>query len=152
QSLLQGDLVRSEFGADERVKKTLKACAGLQMQEFELFGRDRVVDFSQFKVRGHYENSELLGRYFKAMMWCGRIDLRIAGGVGSGSPATTTSPGSSCRAPSPCWGKSSCWTPGFCRRWFSTTSSGTARKCSAASPAAWTWRSRCWAMIRWCRS
>ena len=50
------------------------------LHEFLLFGRIRQMDFSQFKVRGHYENSELLKKYFKAMMWCGRIDLRIAGG------------------------------------------------------------------------
>jgi len=40
-----------------------------------------VVDFSQFKVRGHYENSELLKRYFKAMIVVlERTDMRVAGG------------------------------------------------------------------------
>jgi len=38
------------------------------------------VDFSQFKVRGHYTHSERLGRYFKCVMWLGRIDLAVAGG------------------------------------------------------------------------
>jgi hypothetical protein len=80
RSLLAGARVETALGADERVKKTLAAIAGLQMQRFDLFGRSRVVDFSQFKVRGHYEQSIQLGRYFKAMMWCGRIDLRIVGG------------------------------------------------------------------------
>ena len=37
------------------------------------------MDFSQFKVRGHYEHSERLKHYFQAMMWCGTIDLRVAG-------------------------------------------------------------------------
>src|SRR5262245_61724853 len=80
RSLLAGELVKPALGGGERVAKTIKACAGLQMQSFELFGRARVVDFSQFKVRGHYENSETLRRYFQAMMWCGRIDLRVAPG------------------------------------------------------------------------
>jgi hypothetical protein len=80
RSLLSGTPVKTMLDQDGRVVKTLKACDGLQLQEFKLFGRGRVIDFSQFKVRGHYENSELLRRYFKAMMWCGRIDLRVAGG------------------------------------------------------------------------
>ena len=80
RSLLAGQTVKSHLGNDNRVAETLRACEGLRLQEFTLFGRDRKVDFSQFKVRGHYENSELLKRYFKAMMWCGRIDLRVAGG------------------------------------------------------------------------
>ena len=29
-------------------------------------------------MRGHYNNSDRLRRYFKTMMWCGRIDLRVA--------------------------------------------------------------------------
>ena len=36
--------------------------------------------FSQFKPRGHYEADPELRKYFKAMMWCGRTDLRVAGG------------------------------------------------------------------------
>jgi hypothetical protein len=80
RSLLAGEQVQTLLGQDKRVEKTLKACKDLRLEKSELFGRARVVDFSQFKVRGHYENSELLKRYFKAMMWCGRTDLRVAGG------------------------------------------------------------------------
>lgn len=40
----------------------------------------RTVDFSQFKVRGHYIHSERLGKYFRCMMWLGRIDIPVAGG------------------------------------------------------------------------
>jgi hypothetical protein len=79
RSLLAGAPVGTQFDQNDRVAQTLKACDGLQLQKFVLFGRERLMDFSQFKVRGHYENSELLKRYFKAMMWCGRIDLRVAG-------------------------------------------------------------------------
>jgi hypothetical protein len=79
RSLLAGRQVNTTLGHDERVGKTLGACAALQLEDFPLFGRVRAVDFSQFKPRGHYETSERLQRYFRAMMWCGRIDLRLAG-------------------------------------------------------------------------
>jgi Protein of unknown function (DUF3160) len=85
-SLLQGGAAPTKLNQDERVKKTLKACNDLQMEKFNLFGRDRDVDFSQFKVRGHYEKSDTLKRYFKAMMWLGRTDLRVAGYPGNTSP------------------------------------------------------------------
>ena len=80
RSLLAGKQVPTTLNQEDRVATTLQAVEKLQLQKFPLFGREREMDFSQFKVRGHYENSDLLKRYFKAMMWCGRIDLRIAGG------------------------------------------------------------------------
>lgn len=43
----------------------------------QLFGATRDEDFSQFEPRGHYADSEELGRYFRAMMWLGRVDFRI---------------------------------------------------------------------------
>ena len=86
RSLLAGKPVSTELGQEARVAETLKACEELQLQRFDLFGRRRDVDFSQFKVRGHYENSERLKRYFTAMMWCGRIDLRVAGNPEESSP------------------------------------------------------------------
>ncbi|MCB9646955.1 MAG: DUF3160 domain-containing protein [Deltaproteobacteria bacterium] len=42
-----------------------------------MFGVPRDMDFSQFEPRGHYTESKELTQYFKAMMWLGRIDLRI---------------------------------------------------------------------------
>lgn len=52
------------------------------MYATQLFGANRRVDFSQFTPRGHYvaeewEDNPILPRYFKAMMWLGRIDLRL---------------------------------------------------------------------------
>ncbi|OLT59632.1 DUF3160 domain-containing protein [Moorena bouillonii] len=79
RSLLAGETVKTKLNQDARVAATLKAIEGEQLQQFELFGRKREMDFSQFKVRGHYENSETLKKYFQAVMWCGRVDLRIAG-------------------------------------------------------------------------
>jgi hypothetical protein len=86
RSLLAGKKVPSVLGQDERVVATLQACAGWQLLDFELFGKQRRLDFSQFKPRGHYEKSEELRRYFQAMMWCGRIDLRVAGNPQESSP------------------------------------------------------------------
>jgi len=42
-----------------------------------LFGSERIMDFSQFEPRGHYTDSPELERYFRAMMWLGRVDFRI---------------------------------------------------------------------------
>lgn len=46
-------------------------------KEMSLFGVHRIVDLSQFKPRGHYVGIEVLERYFRAMMWLGRIDFRM---------------------------------------------------------------------------
>jgi hypothetical protein len=42
-----------------------------------LFGTSRELDFSQLEPRGHYADSETLRHYFRAMMWLGRVDLRL---------------------------------------------------------------------------
>jgi len=39
-----------------------------------LFGSKRPIDYSQFTPRGHYDQSEALRGYFRAMMWLGRAD------------------------------------------------------------------------------
>jgi hypothetical protein len=43
----------------------------------DMFGVPRDMDFSQFEPRGHYNESAELQQYFRAMMWLGRVDLRI---------------------------------------------------------------------------
>ncbi|MBI4244846.1 MAG: DUF3160 domain-containing protein [Planctomycetes bacterium] len=37
-------------------------------------------DFSQYKPRGHYTRTKILSRYFKAMMWYGRMTFILKGG------------------------------------------------------------------------
>jgi len=86
RSLLASQLVKTYLNQDTRVAQTLKAIEGERLQNLEIFGRERVMDFSQFKPRGHYENSERLKKYFRAMMWCGRVDLRVAGKAEEASP------------------------------------------------------------------
>ena len=83
---LHNKAVKTYLNQDARTLATLKAIAGEQIQKINLFGREREIDFSQFKVLGHYANSELLKRYFRAMMWCDLIDIRI-GGTPSASSA-----------------------------------------------------------------
>lgn len=41
-------------------------------------------DFSQYVPRGHYDTSDSLKRYFKAMMWLGRLTFLAKGNAGSG--------------------------------------------------------------------
>jgi hypothetical protein len=38
---------------------------------------DRSVDYSQFKPRGHYTEQVQLTKYFKTMMWLGRIEIYL---------------------------------------------------------------------------
>ena len=36
------------------------------------------IDWSQFKIRGHYTDDPELGKYFKAMIWLGRTELYLS--------------------------------------------------------------------------
>lgn len=40
-------------------------------------GGDMVEDYSQYVPRGHYTRSDALKRYFRTMMWFGRMNLRV---------------------------------------------------------------------------
>lgn len=66
-------------GQGQAVTTTLTAISNLTLvEDFPIFGSVRSgVDFSQFTVRGHYNNSYRLQRYFQTLMWCGFIDLRL---------------------------------------------------------------------------
>ncbi|HKP59143.1 MAG TPA: DUF3160 domain-containing protein [Polyangiales bacterium] len=57
------------------IVEAAKAAAG--PATIELFGGPRAVDFSQFAPRGHYAISFPLSNYYRALMWLGRIDLRL---------------------------------------------------------------------------
>lgn len=80
QSLLTGSPVTPAEASFEPVELTElfdAAMAAADFVEKELFGVKRTIDFSQFTPRGHYTDTEELARYFRAMMWMGRIDLRM---------------------------------------------------------------------------
>ncbi|WP_273322980.1 DUF3160 domain-containing protein [Vallitalea guaymasensis] len=75
-------LLTNEYGAlpeelkviaDEEVANILKA-DGYKKSAL-LAPRD--IDYSQYKVRGHYTNDDKLESYFRAMMWYGQIALPL---------------------------------------------------------------------------
>jgi hypothetical protein len=75
------------FGQDELVGQTLAFIYDGQYRLFDIFGRTGFhFDFSEFTVRSHYTHSPALASYFRAMMWCGRVDFRIAGNPDESSP------------------------------------------------------------------
>jgi hypothetical protein len=79
KSLLDDQVASPVAGADAATIKQLydKAAAAAGSQELTILGSDRIVDFSQFAPRGHYLGVPELERYFRAMMWLGRMDLPI---------------------------------------------------------------------------
>ena len=81
QSLFVGSAVAPAFAGSfdpAELAEFVDAAENAQGEQArELFGFLRRIDFSQFKPRGHYTLSPELERYFKAMMWLGRTDLRF---------------------------------------------------------------------------
>jgi hypothetical protein len=79
RSLLGEQTMAPVAGADPATVSTIVglARAASGHTSIKLFGVTRDEDFSQFKPRGHYTDSPELGRYFQAMMWLGRVDLRL---------------------------------------------------------------------------
>jgi hypothetical protein len=81
RSLWASRQVPSELGTggvDAQVTSTLTAIYNeVLVDQFPIFGATRGMDFSQFIVRGHYTDSDRLGRYFRTMTWCARTDLRL---------------------------------------------------------------------------
>ena len=86
-SLARGNITGPVQGGDGSFVKSLvhAATSATGLETFVLFGTERVEDMSQFKPRGHYTKSVELSRYFRAMMWLGRIDLRLIETLEDGS-------------------------------------------------------------------
>jgi hypothetical protein len=85
RSLLHGEKSPCLRGVDEQVDEFLGYVASESIVGLELFGiscdqvgKPLLEDFSQFKPRGHYTQSERLEHYFRAMMWVQRIGMRFA--------------------------------------------------------------------------
>ncbi len=92
RSLASGVNNYGSLGQSARVNTTLYFLNNLQPATINLFGEPRLVDFSQFQVRGQYASSAGLSQYFRAMMWCALADFRYAGystGVASGGSTNT---------------------------------------------------------------
>lgn len=72
-SLLSGDRASGEAA---RIVASVEAASGAG--SLQLFGKPMDFDFSMMKPRGHYTRSLELQRYFRAMSWLGRVEMRIA--------------------------------------------------------------------------
>ncbi|HII79204.1 MAG TPA: DUF3160 domain-containing protein [Methanosarcina sp.] len=79
-SLLQPEenQIKSQFKVPAFVKDDVEAELAL-IEAHEGFAASPIFkyneDYSQYVPRGHYTNSEILEKYFKAMMWHGRISM-----------------------------------------------------------------------------
>ncbi len=76
-----GDLrAKSDLGQDNEVLARLKDIQSLKIQlplqdlPTKIYGGERFMDYSQFRPRGHYTKSSALKRYFRCLMWLGRVD------------------------------------------------------------------------------
>jgi hypothetical protein len=71
----------SSFGQDDAVRELGALAEGNPgLKEVALFGRPRMIDFSQLIPRGHYEsgNPELdLSQYFRSVMWLSRLEFNL---------------------------------------------------------------------------
>lgn len=78
-SLHAGKFTPPVAGGNATAAKTLfdKATAAAGSESVSIFGQPRDIDFSQFAPRGHYLGDTVLERYFRAMMWLGRIEFRM---------------------------------------------------------------------------
>ncbi|CAD7701600.1 unnamed protein product [Ostreobium quekettii] len=68
------------LGNDDRVQAALAAIKEEELARWGLWGGPDLFDFSQFKPRGHYLRSGALRRYFRTVMWCGRVEVVVGGG------------------------------------------------------------------------
>src|SRR5664280_2571333 len=86
RSLITGTNNYGSLGQNAQILATLTALSNLQPGTvITMFGTNRLIDCSQFQVRGHYATSQRLQRYFRAMMWCGLIDFQFTGSTNDNS-------------------------------------------------------------------
>jgi len=77
KSLLDGIKGSPQYTGQEQIDEMWDAIQQEQLVSKPLFSeRPRKLDFSQFTVRGHY-NNDYLRDYFKAIMWLGRMDFML---------------------------------------------------------------------------
>ncbi len=79
ESLLKDQISAPVAGGDALLIKEIAGMAqsASGWKRVKLFGIERDEDFSQFKPRGHYTDSPELEKYFRSMMWLGRVDFRM---------------------------------------------------------------------------
>jgi plasmid stabilization system protein ParE len=78
RSLLADALVSPVLGPQPEVGQLVASAKRAEGRPtVHLFGRDRVIDFSQYQPRGHYDRRASLRRFFRASMWCSRLELNL---------------------------------------------------------------------------
>ncbi|MEO6096983.1 MAG: DUF3160 domain-containing protein [Fibrobacteria bacterium] len=90
--LLLVDPKRSDVVMTPQMTAVLASIKAEQLGLFTMYGMDTLVDWTQFKPRGHYTKSPKLSAYFQAMMWLSRADLAFdlrAQPKGTAEPAFT---------------------------------------------------------------
>jgi len=66
------------------VQDMLNDVAAQKPKDVALFAStSRIMDFSQFIVRGHYTKDSLLSHYFRSMIWLGRTELMLLAPLGT---------------------------------------------------------------------
>ena len=65
-------------GDPAMIAELVKAAEAATGDNFVAFGQRQRFDFTMMKPRGHYEYSFEMQRYFRAMTWLGRVEIRIA--------------------------------------------------------------------------
>ncbi len=72
-SLIEDKTMSSQFDHQQEVDRVLQLIKNENFTSTNLFSDSTLdLDFSQYKPRGHYTESEELEQYFRTMMWLGR--------------------------------------------------------------------------------
>lgn len=67
--------------------------AAKDLSEVSLFGRPRMIDFSQYAPRGHYAEDPQMSALFQAAMWLSRLELNLVSRSSrSSAPGATPDP------------------------------------------------------------
>ena len=76
---LLGDSSPALFSQAEAESTRLVAHAksAKELLQVSLFGRPRMIDFSQYAARGHYTEDPKLSALFQAVMWLSRLELNL---------------------------------------------------------------------------
>jgi hypothetical protein len=77
-------LFKADFAVSDTVKSDVDALVPIiqagegELPSLKYFIGPAKEDFTQYKVRGHYEKNEALQRYFRGMMWFGRNNFLLS--------------------------------------------------------------------------
>ena len=94
RSLAADALVPGVLGPSPRVGEMLSAARKARgLAQVELFGRQRMVDFSRYRPRGRYAKHPELGPYFRASTWLANLELNLVSRGGrSSAPGAVPDP------------------------------------------------------------